>query len=388
MTMPLTSISSSEVGIKINEWYRHIQRFNVTDAIMLREQINREMELMEENQDLLLYYSLVDYRHNLMLNYVKPGEPAPEFFEEVVESMNDNSNRVTGMSKYYYNFFRGMYEFEKNEYVNAITFYKRAERLLSFVQDQIERAEVYYKMAEVYYYMKQTHFSMNYVVQALDTYNEHETYGIRRIQCHFVIAGNYDDFKRHEKSLPHLETALDLARDLTQKQKKDKMIGSALFNIGNCYYAQYNSGYDSEALHKAEKYLRQSVEVFEKADLDNLAKSLYTLAHVLFKLNKKDQAIKVYERGIRASERFDDQFTLFKLKFLKGLYINSVDYNQISSVFSYLRNKELDVYIEEFSQDVAKYNKEKGDKEIAIDFYEKSIDARIRIQRGGCLYEV
>ncbi|MEC0436931.1 tetratricopeptide repeat protein [Bacillus subtilis] len=236
--------------------------------------------------------------------------------------------------------------------------------------------------------MKQTHFSMNYVVQALDTYNEHETYGIRRIQCHFVIAGNYDDFKRHEKSLPHLETALDLARDLTQKQKKDKMIGSALFNIGNCYYAQYNSGYDSEALHKAEKYLRQSVEVFEKADLDNLAKSLYTLAHVLFKLNKKDQAIKVYERGIRASERFDDQFTLFKLKFLKGLYINSVDYNQISSVFSYLRNKELDVYIEEFSQDVAKYNKEKGDKEIAIDFYEKSIDARIRIQRGGCLYEV
>lgn len=190
------------------------------------------------------------------------------------------------------------------------------------------------------------------------------------------------------KSLYLTETALDLARDLTQKQKKDKMIGSALFNIGNCYYAQYNSGYDSEALHKAEKYLRQSVEVFEKADLDNLAKSLYTLAHVLFKLNKKDQAIKVYERGIRASERFDDQFTLFKLKFLKGLYINSVDYNQISSVFSYLRNKELDVYIEEFSQDVAKYNKEKGDKEIAIDFYEKSIDARIRIQRGGCLYEV
>lgn len=83
MTMPLTSISSSEVGIKINEWYRHIQRFNVTDAIMLREQINREMELMEENQDLLLYYSLVDYRHNLMLNYVKPGEPAPEFLKKL-----------------------------------------------------------------------------------------------------------------------------------------------------------------------------------------------------------------------------------------------------------------------------------------------------------------
>ncbi len=32
------------------------------------------------------------------------------------------------MRAYYYNFFRGMYEFRNGEYTKAITYYKKAER--------------------------------------------------------------------------------------------------------------------------------------------------------------------------------------------------------------------------------------------------------------------
>lgn len=44
----LGTISSPHVGMKINEWNRHIQKFNVTDAEMLKAEIERDIDIMEE----------------------------------------------------------------------------------------------------------------------------------------------------------------------------------------------------------------------------------------------------------------------------------------------------------------------------------------------------
>ena len=47
--------------------------------------------------------------------------------------------------------------------------------------------------------MKQTHISMHHAKLALDVYVQHELYALRTIQCEFIVAGNYDDMRRHEK---------------------------------------------------------------------------------------------------------------------------------------------------------------------------------------------
>ncbi|WP_249705468.1 hypothetical protein [Bacillus zhangzhouensis] len=54
-------------GQKINEWYRHIKKLNVTDAEMLRDEIKRELDVMEEDEQAVLYFQLMDFRHELFL---------------------------------------------------------------------------------------------------------------------------------------------------------------------------------------------------------------------------------------------------------------------------------------------------------------------------------
>ncbi|MCY7948990.1 aspartate phosphatase, partial [Bacillus atrophaeus] len=65
-------ISSSKVGVKINEWYKYIRMFSVPDSEILKSEVEKEIENMEQNQDVLLYYSLMCFRHQLMLDYLEP----------------------------------------------------------------------------------------------------------------------------------------------------------------------------------------------------------------------------------------------------------------------------------------------------------------------------
>ncbi|GAB1306344.1 hypothetical protein OKN5_28130 [Bacillus altitudinis] len=251
----MEKVLSSHVGMKINEWYYHIQRFNVPDAEAYKEEIKSLLDDMEENQDLLLYFSLMEFRHKLMLDYLNPLENGKERanFRELAMKIKKDQEKLTGLLDYYFNFFYGMYEFENYEYLNAITFYKRAEKKLSLVSDDIERAEFNFKIAEIYYHMKQNHMSMHHIAQAIDCYKEKNTYTVRQIQCSFVIGLNYIDMGCPEKAMPHFEYALKKASDNSTKRLK----GSALYNIGLSYF-------HNDELLMAIKYFNESIHSFKE----------------------------------------------------------------------------------------------------------------------------
>ncbi|RAP07220.1 hypothetical protein HS9_01283 [Bacillus velezensis] len=73
---------------------------------------------------------------------------------------------------------------------------------------------------------------MHHVKQAMDIYNQYDLYKVRKIQCHFVISGNYVDFKHFEKSLPHLEKAGELSKQL---DRNERLLSSAYYNLGKNY---------------------------------------------------------------------------------------------------------------------------------------------------------
>ncbi|MGG1883338.1 Rap family tetratricopeptide repeat protein [Bacillus sp. Je.9.29.b] len=377
----MEKVLSSHVGLKINEWYYHIQRFNVPDAEAYKEEIKSMLDHMEENQDLLLYFSLMEFRHKLMLDYLNPLENGKERanFKELAMKIKRDQEKLTGLLEYYFNFFYGMYEFENYEYLNAITFYKRAEKKLSLVSDDIERAEFNYKMAEIYYHMKQTHMSMHHIAQAIQCYREKDTYTVREIQCSFVIGLNYIDMGCPEKAIPHFQHALEKAADNSTKRLK----GSALYNLGLSYF-HHND------LSMAIKYFNESIHSFKEQGYEHLNKildPLVMLTKSYFKNDQSDLGLYALNYGFELAEKLKDDIFINTFIMLKSLYIDN-NVNRITESMAYLESKSFFANLEDLAKDAAKHYNKAGDIERSNEFYEKILYFQHQIKRGDCLYEI
>ncbi|WP_424925608.1 tetratricopeptide repeat protein [Bacillus safensis] len=377
----MEKVLSSHVGLKINEWYYHIQRFNVPDAEAYKEEIKSMLDHMEENQDLLLYFSLMEFRHKLMLDYLNPLENGKERanFKELAMKIKRDQEKLTGLLEYYFNFFYGMYEFENYEYLNAITFYKRAEKKLSLVSDDIERAEFNYKMAEIYYHMKQTHMSMHHIAQAIECYREKDTYTVREIQCSFVIGLNYIDMGCPEKAIPHFQHALKKAADNSTKRLK----GSALYNLGLSYF-HHND------LSMAIKYFNESIHSFKEQGYEHLNKildPLVMLTKSYFKNDQSDLGLYALNYGFELAEKLKDDIFINTFIILKSLYIDN-NVNRITESMAYLESKSFFANLEDLAKDAAKHYNKAGDIERSNEFYEKILYFQHQIKRGDCLYEI
>ncbi|WEZ71955.1 Rap family tetratricopeptide repeat protein [Bacillus altitudinis] len=373
-------LSSPQVGIKINEWYRQICGFHVMKAEKLKAEIEQEILEMEQDQNLLLFYQLMDFRHKVMLEYFEPAKKASndEEIKKLLETIEHSQTKLTDMLEYYVHFFTGMFEFEQRNYLSAIAYYRSAEKKLNLISDDIERAEFYFKLAEIYYHMKQTHFSMHYALQALDTYSAYRTYTLRIIHCEFVIGANYDDLKCYEHALPYFKNALKRARSIGNP----RVIGSALFNLGNCYYQMNN-------LATASRYLKDSLEVFEKENLTHLNRSLdplFMLTQILFKQKQIEESLTLYQQGIMKACELEDEIYICKFQFLKALYVDA-EIKIIDDTLDLLEDKRLYPDIEELALDAAHYYNELGLFEVSTRYYERKIQAISKIQNGGHLYE-
>ncbi|MFF2445398.1 response regulator aspartate phosphatase, partial [Priestia megaterium] len=112
----MAAIPSPVVAVKINEWYKHIKRFNVKEAEILREEVRKEIDAMEEDEQAVLYFQLMEFRHQLMLDYVQPSKKPLEP-SEYLKAVEGQGKKMSGFLEYYFNFFQGMYEFRMGEFV-------------------------------------------------------------------------------------------------------------------------------------------------------------------------------------------------------------------------------------------------------------------------------
>ncbi|MEK5495858.1 Rap family tetratricopeptide repeat protein [Bacillus sp. FSL M8-0077] len=369
----MAAVSSAKIGQKINEWYQNIKRLNVTDAEMLRSEIRRDLDIMEEDEQAVLYFQLMEFRHEQMLEYMNLGARKLNK-AEYLRSVEGQGRKLTGILEYYFNFFKGMYEFSQGNYITAITFYRQAEKRLDRVADEVERAEFYFKMAEIFYHMKQTQMSMYYIMLALDTYKAHPTYLVREIQSRFVVSGNYIDLNSSEKSLPHLDKALEKSHAI----KDELMIGISLMNLGHCYSSLEKYQLALDHLEEAEIYLKRH---------SHIRAILYQQALIHFKLGNDELAKEYLQRGIDYLKSNPDQLFESLYDFLVNLYIKPLNLDDLKDILKRFDNIRGYPYLEELALESAEFYTKCERMEESVYLYQQMVYAQKQIRRGDCLYE-
>lgn len=373
----MSAIPSATVGVKINDWHEYINRFDVENAEKSKAEVEKMIEEMEEDQDLLLYYQLINFRHELMMDYLYPSDSSKKLETwEYLRKSEGAGQRLTKLLEYYDHFFRGMYEFKNGDYISAINHYKKAETKLSRVTDDIEKAEFYFKMAEVFYHMKQTHVSMYYVKQAYEKYKKYPTYKVNRIKCHFVIAGNFDDLNNHKKALVHLQIALEMAEEIGN----ELMQTFAYLNMGNSYN-RLNSPMAMPLYH-------QAVKLAKKTGAKEIIQAYYDLSLIHFQNGEKIEGRDFFKRAMKEVEAFEDEFFIKLLNVVKALFIDTASRKNVIDALSRLKNEKGYPYFEELALVAAEFYTRNRRMEDSIYFYNEMVCAQRQIQRGDFQYEV
>lgn len=380
MTTKTRRIKAEVVAAQLNDWYSLIRKNHIKEAEKIKNKIESKLDMMEENQNVLLYYSLLDFRHQIMLSYVNPkiaininnSLATMEKRKEKIEK-----SQLDGMIEYYFWFFKGMYEFKRKNFITAINYYKIAEKKVDAVDDEVEKAEFYYKLAEFYYHINQNYLSMNYANQALETFKTHETLIEKKIFCDFIIAGNWVETMQYDAALKSLLHALNDAN----KTENQHLKAAALFNLGNCYFYQ-------NKLSKASYYMKSALSIF-KQHSSYVPKVLFNLMYVRIKQKNYEEAEKYYKQGIKSAKALNDKEFAVRLHILKEIYLSSGNnQSSVKKAFECLEAKKLYLAVEELALDAARYYKSIGQLESAIYYYEKGIAARNKIKQGDMLSEI
>ncbi|MDX6158096.1 response regulator aspartate phosphatase RapI [Bacillus subtilis] len=361
---------------KLNDWYTSIKNDQVEQAEIIKAEVEKELLNMEENQDALLYYQLLEFRHEIMLSYMKSKEiedlhNAYETIKEIEEQ-----GQLTGMLEYYFYFFKGMYEFRRKELTTAISAYRIAESKLSEVEDEIEKAEFFFKVSYVYYYMKQTYFSMNYANRALKIFREYEEYAVQTVRCQFIVAGNLIDSLEYKRALEQFSSSLEIAKE----SNIEHLIAMSHMNIGICYD-------ELKEYKKASQHLILALEIFEKSKHSFLTKTLFTLTYVEAKQQNYDVALTYFRKGRFIAGKSDDKEYSAKFKILEGLFFSDGETQLIKNAFSYLASRKMFADVENFSIEVADYFHEQGNLMLSNEYYRMSIEARRKIKKGEIIDE-
>lgn len=147
----------------LNEWYQEIRARHVDAAHLLKQEIENKIHDIEENQTILLYYSLLDFRHQYLIDSLSISKDS---FKEsdAYETPTDD------FLSYYYHFFKAIHSNVMGNHSLARIHFDKAESLLSTIPDEIEYAEFHYELAVFYCHTHKSILCINHVMKAKDIF--------------------------------------------------------------------------------------------------------------------------------------------------------------------------------------------------------------------------
>lgn len=363
-------IASQEVGNMLNTWNLAIQKGDLSAAIEMQDDIDRAIDLMEENQDILLYYQLLSFRLKLKLQNISRNLDKPFFQRNAPDEKEEKTNKL--MSYYFY-FYNGIYHDYLQDYDKALSYFRIAEKKLAYVDDEIEKAEFHYKIAVLFYDLKMTFLSKYHAQIACDTFNAHETYIKRQINCRMLHALNLIDQFEYDKA----RALFSEAENMIESINDNHLIIHLYYNMGFLESKKEN-------LEEASALFRRTLSYKEIENQDLLKmRCLYELSRIEIS-SKSNDAIEWIDLGISLSEQVNHNVFQIKFKLLKELLYekNHSQLNNINNLCLELEEKRVWVDLEEILVDMAKYLEGRGLLKQSLNYYKRALLASQYVGKG------
>lgn len=347
-------ITKNEITQLLNDWYQEMRMQHVVKARKLKEKIDGKINRIEEDQDILIYYSLLDFRYQMLIGNFKKDLDNP-----IAEQ------RTNIFLKYYYHFFKFIYAMEIGNYSNARKHYELAEKLLPDIPDQAEKAEFNYRVAIFNYYISQPLRTIRYATKAQEFFSKQKGYEVKIGACKNLLGTSCTELEQYELAEEYLIDALDIF----QKENEDSLVIKVKHNLGLLYA-------DQDLSEIAIKHL---TDVFKKiCDTKPIyfTRTAYLLARENFKLQNTKEVSKYIEEGLKdCDEGYKHHFSILKAK------NNNWPVEKLERIFlpaiEYFKEQELwkDVYL--YTDELANKWFDAGDKEKAGTYFRMSYEARM-----------
>lgn len=353
-------LSSVDVANMLNDWYVMMKKREIQGAIKLKEEILQAFDRMEENQDVLLYYQLLEYR-----------------FKDLIEDtasldhslfVDENAIRTDDMLSYYFYFFKGMYEMRRGNQDTAFHLLKLAEDKLDLVHDDIEKAEFHYKTGCLYYNIRSTLLSIHHLKMASSIYDADPCYVKKSISCQMMLALNYADQSKYDEAESLFE---EVIHSLEQMEDPD-LLGHAYCNAA--FIKSLRNEY-SEAVPLLEKALL--IETFETSSPGGYLLAMYAYTKALFKLKKPGLFHYYVQLSLQKAENLKQRNISLKLSILETLMLQQDNMiEQIKSYCDQLESMNFLVDLEAICQDAAAYLTDIGLHEESTYFWNKALSLK------------
>ncbi|EEM96474.1 response regulator aspartate phosphatase [Bacillus thuringiensis] len=362
-------LNNEKVTKLLNEWYKVILSKQITKATRMKEEVDEKISVLmvEQNRDLqdqnlLLYYSLLDYSYKVLIN--KSYVTRSDF--DAVEKLTTKT--IDEYLKYYYHFYKAVHNTMIANYMEAMEQFEEAERLLEYIPNDIEKAEFNYKLGELYYHLQQPLLTIKHVMKAKDIYKKYEDYVINQIECDTILGLASVTLSQFEQGEELFVKCLDMAK----KHNCTRLIALIQYNLGFLYAKQ---GISPTAI-------RHLMDVYKSEKPYH--KTVFLLAREHFKVNEIEKAQEFLTQGF---ELADVEYT-HHLRILRAQYDENYKQNletTIADGLDYFESQKLYGFMEEYSGILAKKLYQEGNHEKASQYFNISYDAKELLQKGSAL---
>ncbi|KFN02673.1 tetratricopeptide repeat protein [Bacillus clarus] len=365
------SIKNERITKLLNEWYLEMRSRNRENAYNLKKQVDEtihnlkiEKEKSIDDQELLLYYSLLNFRYKYLVDNMSISKDS---FRDI-ESFEIPKNSLLG---YYYHFFKAIHTSVIGDYKDAREHFDTAESLLTHVSDELEKAEFHYKLGSFYYDTYQGLLSIKQVTIAKEIYLKHSGCETNITFCENMLGLACTHLKEWELAEEHFTTAMDQF----QKMNVENYILMVRHNLGLLYAGQNLS-------QLAIRYLQ---EVNKKP---GNYRALLIEAKEHFKIKEHDIAAELIRKGLEISKDLKLGEYIHRFMILDGMNKNLSTPEFETLVLAgkeYFEKEDLYTYIHESLEVLAvKYYKE-GHHLQASEYFYLSKQARDNAQEMGAL---